>query len=153
MEKIIISYKDKFRVTSARFANVAFSNGSLLDGFKHRVNKKQPLACPNDIKRFFVTPEQSGQICIISTFLGNSGDVFFPKLDFEKDQIFFKDIAIDFLNSLGFEPVILNSEKSAKEYQIQKNKFQFFRKIYQSFRKIEINLQRTTIPGIRHVKI
>ena len=96
MEKLILSKKDNFRVSTARFANVAFSNGSLLDGFIYRLNKKQPLSCPSDIKRFFVTPEQSGQICLLATFLGETGNIFFPKLDFHKDQIYFKDIALDF---------------------------------------------------------
>ena len=116
MEKLILSKKDIFRVTTARFANVAFSNGSLLDGFIHRLNKKQPLSCPEDIKRFFVTPEQSGQICLLSTFLGNTGNIFFPKLDFLKDQIYFKDIALDFLKVNGFKPELVKSEKEAKEF-------------------------------------
>ena len=72
MEKLILSKQNEFRVSTARFANVAFSNGSLLDGFLYRLNKKQPLSCPSDIKRFFVTPEQSGQICLLATFLGSS---------------------------------------------------------------------------------
>ena len=72
MEKLILSKKNNFRVSTARFANVAFSNGSLLDGFIYRLNKRQPLSCPEDIKRFFVTPEQSGQICLLSTFLGDT---------------------------------------------------------------------------------
>lgn len=118
MEKLILSKKKKIRVSTARFANVAFSNGSLLDGFKCRLNKKQPLSCPSDIKRFFVTNEQSGQICLLSTFLGDTGNIFFPKLDFHKDQIYFKDIAIDFLKRRGLEPAYMNSEKEAKEFQI-----------------------------------
>ena len=69
----------------------------MLDGFIHRLNKKQPLSCPSDIKRFFVTPKQSGQICLLATFLGTSGSIFFPKLDFHNDQIYFKEIALDFL--------------------------------------------------------
>ncbi|MDC1519858.1 polysaccharide biosynthesis protein, partial [Polaribacter sp.] len=121
MEKLILSKKDKFRVSTARFANVAFSNGSLLDGFIYRLNKKQPLSCPEDIKRFFVTPEQSGQICLLATFLGESGNIFFPKLDFHKDQIYFKDIALDYLKEEGLEPIYMNSEKEAKEYDIQNN--------------------------------
>ncbi|MAV64380.1 MAG: nucleoside-diphosphate sugar epimerase [Candidatus Marinimicrobia bacterium] len=121
MEKLILSRKYNFRVSTARFANVAFSNGSLLDGFINRFNKKQPLSCPSDIKRFFVTPEQSGQICLLATFLGNSGNIFFPKLDFHKDQIFFKDIALDFIKDKGLEPIYMNSEKEAKEYDINKN--------------------------------
>ena len=121
MEKLILSKKDNFRVSTARFANVAFSNGSLLDGFIYRLNKKQPLSCPSDIKRFFVTPEQSGQICLLATFLGETGNIFFPKLDFHKDQIYFKEIALDFLNEYGFEPVLVKSEKEAKEFDFDKN--------------------------------
>jgi FlaA1/EpsC-like NDP-sugar epimerase len=120
MEKLILSKKNDFRVSTARFANVAFSNGSLLDGFIYRLNKKQPLSCPEDIKRFFVTPEQSGQICLLATFLGETGNIFFPKLDFHKDQIYFKDIALDFLKENGFEPVLVKSEKEAKEFDFDK---------------------------------
>ena len=120
MEKLILSKKNNFRVSTARFANVAFSNGSLLDGFIYRLNKKQPLSCPEDIKRFFVTPEQSGQICLLATFLGESGNIFFPKLDFHKDQIYFKEIALDFLNENGFEPELAKSEKDAKEFDFVK---------------------------------
>jgi FlaA1/EpsC-like NDP-sugar epimerase len=121
MEKLILSKKNNFRVSTARFANVAFSNGSLLDGFIYRLNKKQPLSCPSDIKRFFVTPEQSGQICLLATFLGGTGNIFFPKLDFHKDQIYFKEIALDFLRENGFEPVLVQSEKEAKEFDFDKN--------------------------------
>ena len=121
MEKLILSKQNEFRVSTARFANVAFSNGSLLDGFLYRLNKKQPLSCPSDIKRFFVTPEQSGQICLLATFLGKSGDIFFPKLDFHKDQIYFKDIALDFLKENGFIPIIVKSEEEAKSFDIEGN--------------------------------
>ena len=121
MEKLIISKKNDFRVSTARFANVAFSNGSLLDGFNYRIRKKQPLSCPSDIKRFFVTPQQSGQICLLATFLGETGYIFFPKLDFHKDQIYFKDIAIEFLKDKGFDPVILESEHKAKSFDIEVN--------------------------------
>ena len=121
MEKLILSKKKNFRVSTARFANVAFSNGSLLDGFIHRLNKQQPLSCPSDIKRFFVTPEQSGQICLLATFLGDTGNTFFPKLDFHKDQIYFKEIALDFLKKNGFEPELVKSEKEAKEFDFDSN--------------------------------
>ena len=121
MEKLILSKQKEFRVSTARFANVAFSNGSLLDGFLYRLNKKQPLSCPSDIKRFFVTPEQSGQICLLATFLGESGNIFFPKLDFHKDQIYFKDIALDFLKENGLEPVMVNSEEEAKDFDLTAN--------------------------------
>ena len=121
MEKLILSKKKNFRVSTARFANVAFSNGSLLDGFIHRLNKQQPLSCPSDIKRFFVTPEQSGQICLLATFLGDTWNTFFPKLDFHKDQIYFKEIALDFLKKNGFEPELVKSEKEAKEFDFDSN--------------------------------
>jgi len=121
MEKLILSKKNNFRVSTARFANVAFSNGSLLDGFIYRLNKKQPLSCPEDIKRFFVTPKQSGQICLLATFLGETGNIFFPKLDFHKDQIYFKEIALDFLKENGFEPVLVQSEKEAKKFDFYRN--------------------------------
>ena len=120
MEKLILSKKNNFRVSTARFANVAFSNGSLLDGFIYRLNKKQPLSCPSDIKRFFVTPEQSGQICLLATFLGDTGNIFFPKLDFHKDQIYFKEIALDFLKENGFEPELVLSEQEAKNFDFDK---------------------------------
>ncbi len=128
MEKLIISKKNNFRVSTARFANVAYSNGSLLQGFINRINKKQPLSCPSDIKRFFVTPEQSGQICMLATFLGDTGDIFFPKLDFHKDQIYFKDIALDFLNENEFEPKLVQSEKEAKEFNFDRypNRYPIF---------------------------
>ena len=120
MEKLILSKKNNFRVSTARFANVAFSNASLLDGFIYRLNKNQPLSCPSDIKRFFVTTEQSGTICLLATFLGNTGNIFFPKLDFHKDQIYFREIALDFLKYNGFEPVLAKSEKEAKEFDFDK---------------------------------
>ena len=128
MEKLILSKKKNFRVSTARFANVAFSNGSLLDGFIYRLNKKQPLSCPEDIKRFFVTPEQSGQICLLATFLGDSGNIFFPKLDFHKDQIYFREIALDFLKENGFEPELVLSEQEAKEFDFDKypNKYPIY---------------------------
>jgi FlaA1/EpsC-like NDP-sugar epimerase len=122
MESLILSKKNEFRVSTARFANVAFSNGSLLDGFLNRLKKQQPLSCPSDIKRFFVTPKQSGQICLLSTFLGKSGNIFFPKLDFHKDQIFFKDIALDFLKENRLKPILVNSESEAKNFDFMTNK-------------------------------
>ena len=125
MEKLIISCQNQFRVTTARFANVAFSNGSLLDGFVNRIKKKQPLSCPSDVKRFFVTPKQSGEICLLATFLGETGNIFFPKLDFYHDQIYFKDIALEFLKNNGFEPLIVSSETEAKEFKIDNSSQQY----------------------------
>jgi FlaA1/EpsC-like NDP-sugar epimerase len=158
MEKIILSKKNNFRVSTARFANVAFSNGSLLDGFVYRLNKKQPLSCPSDIKRFFVTPEQSGQICLLATFLGETGNIFFPKLDFHKDQIYFKDIALDFLNQNGFVPKLVQSEKEAKDFDFneQPNKYPiyFFKtdtsgeKTYEEFYTEEENYEINTYDSL-----
>lgn len=154
MEKLIISKQHEFRVSTARFANVAFSNGSLLEGFINRINKNQPLSCPSDIKRFFVSPEQSGQICLLATFLGDTGNIFFPKLDIDNDQIYFKDIAIDFLKENKLEPVIVSSEKDAKSFDIlakpEKHPIFFFKsdtsgeKTYEEFytNDEDINLEK-----------
>lgn len=125
MEKLIISKKNEFRVTSARFANVAFSNGSLLEGYLNRINKKQALSCPKDIKRFFVTPKQSGQICLLATFLGESGDIFFPKLNSQKDQVYFKEITLKFLKFLGYDTYLAKSESLAKNFRFDSNKNQY----------------------------
>ena len=114
MEELIIAYSTKFKITTARFANVAFSNGSLLDGFISRVIKRQPLTAPLDIKRYFVSPEESGQICLLSCILGESGDVFFPKLN-KSQMLSFSDISNDFLDEIGFSPLICKSEEEAKE--------------------------------------
>ncbi len=121
MEKIILSQQNKFKITTARFANVAFSNGSLLDGFINRLKKQQPISCPSDIKRFFVTPKQSGEICMLATFLGDSGTIFFPKLNSD-DQTYFRDIALDFIKENDLNPIIINSENEAKSFDFKKNK-------------------------------
>ena len=102
MEDLVMAYNDKFKVTTARFANVAFSNGSLPDGWLHRLQKKQPLAAPNDVKRYFVSPEESGQICMLACILGNGGEVFFPKLG-EDQMLTFSSICDDFVKSEGFK--------------------------------------------------
>lgn len=88
MEDLVMAYNFHFKVTTARFANVAFSNGSLPDGWIHRFQKKQPLAAPSDVKRYFVSPEESGQICMLACILGNSGEVFFPKLGEDRCSLF-----------------------------------------------------------------
>ncbi len=162
MEKLIISQKDKLRVSSARFANVAFSNGSLLEGFINRIQKKQPLSCPSDVKRFFVTPEQSGQICLLATFLGQSGNIFFPKLDFNQDQIYFKDIALEFLKCNGLNPVIVKSEIDAKNYNINNDKknypIYFFKtdtsgeKFYEEFYSENEDYNLTTYESLGFIK-
>lgn len=118
MENLIMSYSSEFKITTARFANVAFSNGSLLDGYINRLMQRQPISCPSDVKRFFVSPEESGQICLLACILGNSGDIFFPKL--EEDQLVnFKEITENFFEFLGIHIEYCNSEKEAKGISIK----------------------------------
>jgi len=115
MEDMIMAYSSKFKVTTARFANVAFSNGSLLAGFIDRIMKKQPLAAPNDVKRYFVSPEESGQICMLACVLGNNGEIFFPKLGEEK-MITFSSICDRFLRTLGYEKKECATDEEARRY-------------------------------------
>ena len=98
MEDLVMAYNKYFKVTTARFANVAFSNGSLPDGWIHRLQKKQPLAAPSDVKRYFVSPEESGQICMLACILGNGGEVFFPKLG-EDQMLTFSSICDKFVTA------------------------------------------------------
>ena len=114
MEDVIMSYSTDMQISTARFANVAFSNGSLLDGYIQRLMKKQPFSCPSDVKRFFVSPEESGQICMLACMLGKSSDIFFPKLK-EDQMVNFKDITLDFFKSMGLEADLCTSEGEAKE--------------------------------------
>lgn len=117
MEDLIMAYTDKFNVTTARFANVAFSNGSLPAGFIERIMKRQPIAAPDDVRRYFVSPEESGQICMLACVLGNNGEVFFPKLGEEK-MMKFSTIADRFLRSLGYEPKQCASDEEAKKFAL-----------------------------------
>lgn len=114
MEELLLSYSLIMPATTARFANVAFSNASLLYGFIQRVMKQQPLSSPSDVKRFFVSPEESGQLCMLACFLGEPGDIFFPKLE-NNQMVNFKDIALDFIRAIGYEPEICQTEDEAKE--------------------------------------
>lgn len=113
MEEVIMAYSQELHITTARFANVAFSNGSLLDGYIQRIFKSQPISCPVDVKRFFVSPEESGQICMLACLLGTSGDIYFPKLDPE-EMVNFKDIALVFFKAMGKELQECSSEEEAK---------------------------------------
>lgn len=115
MEDLVMAYNDKFKVTTARFANVAFSNGSLPDGWLHRLQKKQPLAAPSDVKRYFVSPEESGQICMLACILGRPGEVFFPKLG-EDQMLTFSSICDDFVKAEGFTKKECASDADAKQY-------------------------------------
>ena len=113
MEDLVMSYNKYFKVTTARFANVAFSNGSLPDGWIHRMQKRQPLAAPSDVKRYFVSPEESGQICMLACILGKGGEVFFPKLG-EDQMLTFSSICDDFITANGFEKDSCSSDEEAK---------------------------------------
>lgn len=115
MEDLVMAYNKYFKVTTARFANVAFSNGSLPDGWLHRLQKKQPLAAPNDVKRYFVSPEESGQICMLACILGKPGEVFFPKLG-EDQMLTFSSICDDFVKAEGFTKKECKSDAEAKSF-------------------------------------
>ncbi len=115
MEDMIMAYTSKFKVTTARFANVAFSNGSLPDGWINRLDKKQPLAAPDDVKRYFVSPEESGQICMLACILGNNGEIFFPKLG-EEQMLKFSSICDDFLKAEGLQKIEFQTDEEAKKF-------------------------------------
>jgi FlaA1/EpsC-like NDP-sugar epimerase len=115
MEELIMAYSDKLPITTARFANVAFSNGSLPIGFIDRLSKRQPWSCPLGIRRFFVSPQESGELCLMASVMGESGDIFYPKLDEDRDMIPFDRIAIDLLRELNLEPDICKTEEEAKQ--------------------------------------
>ncbi len=115
MEDLVMAYNRKFKVTTARFANVAFSNGSLPDGWLHRLQKKQPLAAPKDVLRYFVSLEESGQICMLACILGKGGEVFFPKLG-EEQMLTFSAICDDFVKAEGFTKKECGSDVEAKHY-------------------------------------
>lgn len=112
MEDVIFSYSDRFPVKTARFANVAFSNGSLPDGFLARIKKLQPLGAPSDVKRYFVSPEESGQICMLACMLGNNREIFFPKLD-KVQMMTFDKIAVALLEEHGYEVLECMSDEEA----------------------------------------
>lgn len=114
MEDVIFSYSDKFPVKTARFANVAFSNGSLPAGFLTRIQKLQPLSAPSDVRRFFVSPEESGQICLLSCILGNNREIFFPKLE-EAQMMTFDAIGTELLKEYGYEVLECKSDEEAIE--------------------------------------
>ncbi|TXI87591.1 MAG: NAD-dependent epimerase/dehydratase family protein [Crocinitomicaceae bacterium] len=114
MEEVIMAYSSEIQITTARFANVAFSNGSLLAGYVERLFKNQPISCPADVKRFFVSPEESGQICMLACMLGKSGEIFFPKLD-EEEQVYFKAITEDFFKASKREIVLCQTEDEARK--------------------------------------
>ena len=115
MEYFLLKRSLKIPISTARFANVAFSDGSLLYGFQRRIEKAQPIAAPKDIRRYFVTPKESGELCLMSTVFGENRDIFFPKLSDKLHLITFADIAVKYLQNLGYEPYECDSEEEARE--------------------------------------
>jgi FlaA1/EpsC-like NDP-sugar epimerase len=116
MEMFLMRRSLELLVSTARFANVAFSDGSLLHGFNRRMEKEQPLSAPSDVRRYFVTPQESGELCLMSCLLGENRDVFFPKLDHELNLLTFSEIAERYLHNMGYEPVQCKTEDEARKH-------------------------------------
>ena len=115
MEMFLMRRSKDINISTARFANVAFSDGSLLHGFNQRIQKKQPIVAPNDVKRYFVTPQESGELCLMSCIFGENRDIFFPKLSEKLHLISFADVAVKYLQQLGYEPYLCETEDEARE--------------------------------------
>ena len=115
MEMFLMRRSLQIDISTARFANVAFSDGSLLHGFNQRLEKRQPIVAPNDVRRYFVTPKESGELCLMSCLFGDNRDIFFPKLSEKLHLISFADIAVKYLAEKGLEPVLCNDEDEARE--------------------------------------
>ena len=115
MEMFLMRRSLDINISTARFANVAFSDGSLLHGFNQRIEKRQPIAAPSDIRRYFVTPQESGELCLMSCIFGENRDIFFPKLSEALHLMSFSDIAIKYLEDKGFEPYLCSTEDEARE--------------------------------------
>ncbi|EEY39730.1 UDP-N-acetylglucosamine 4,6-dehydratase [Vibrio mimicus] len=115
MEMFLMRKSEQIAISTARFANVAFSDGSLLHGFNQRIQKNQPIVAPNDIKRYFVTPQESGELCLMSCIFGENCDIFFPKLSEALHLITFADIAVKYLKQRGYEPHLCANEDEARE--------------------------------------
>ncbi|WP_031425072.1 UDP-N-acetylglucosamine 4,6-dehydratase [Flavimarina sp. Hel_I_48] len=114
MEMFLMRRSESISISTARFANVAFSDGSLLHGFNQRIQKKQPIVAPSDVKRYFVTPQESGELCLMSCIFGENRDIFFPKLSEDLHLISFADIAVKYLAQLGYEPYVCKTEEEAR---------------------------------------
>jgi len=115
MEMFLMRKSLEINISTARFANVAFSDGSLLHGFNQRIQKSQPIVAPNDIKRYFVTPQESGELCLMSCIFGENRDIFFPKLSEALHLISFADIAVKYLKNIGYEPYLCKDEDEARK--------------------------------------
>ena len=115
MEMFLMKYSENITISTARFANVAFSDGSLLHGFNQRIIKKQPIVAPNDIKRYFVTPQEAGELCLMSCIFGENRDIFFPKLSESLHLITFAEIAVKYLKALDYDVDECYSEEEARQ--------------------------------------
>ena len=115
MEMFLMRESESIEIATARFANVAFSDGSLLHGFNQRFAKRQPISAPNDVRRYFVTPQESGELCLMSCLLGENRDIFFPKLSEQLHLTTFSDIAERYIKNLGYEPFYCSSEQEARD--------------------------------------
>ena len=115
MEMFLIRRSLDIQISTARFANVAFSDGSLLHGFNQRIQKRQPIVAPQDIKRYFVTPKESGELCLMSCIFGENRDIFFPKLSDSLHLISFAEIAVKYLKQIGYEPFLCETEDEARK--------------------------------------
>jgi FlaA1/EpsC-like NDP-sugar epimerase len=114
MEMYLMKYSKEITISTARFANVAFSDGSLLHGFNQRINKKQPIVAPNDVKRYFVTPNESGELCLMSCIFGENRDIYFPKLSEQLHSMTFADIAVRYLKAMDIQPMECSTEEEAR---------------------------------------
>jgi len=115
MEMFLMRESESVEISTARFANVAFSDGSLLHGFNQRFAKRQPISAPNDVRRYFVTPQESGELCLMSCLLGDNRDIFFPKLSEQLHLTTFSDIAERYIENLGYEPYHCSTEQEARD--------------------------------------
>ncbi|MEW5785233.1 MAG: UDP-N-acetylglucosamine 4,6-dehydratase [Bacillota bacterium] len=115
MEMFLMRRSLEIPVSTARFANVVFSDGSLLHGFNQRMQKGQPLSAPKDVRRYFVTPQESGELCLMSCLLGENRDIFFPKLSERLHMVTFSEIAVRYLAQLGYEAVVCETEEKARQ--------------------------------------
>lgn len=115
MEMFLMRVSESMEISTARFANVAFSDGSLLHGFNQRFAKRQPIAAPNDVRRYFVTPQESGELCLMSCLFGENRDIFFPKLSEELHLTTFSDIAERYIKNIGYEPYHCSTEEEARD--------------------------------------
>lgn len=163
MEMVLLAFANEMKISTARFANVAFSNGSLLAGFNERIMKRQPLSSPSDVKRYFVSPEESGHLCMLACVLGKSKDIFYPKLT-EVQMLTFSEIAERYLFELGLKPDYSISEEDARQkastwHQGLKHYPVFFfqsdtsgEKMYEEFHTAEDEVETDLFKGLGVVK-